>query len=212
MRSQTLAMYIPKHYKAEDQKEVVTFMKRFNFATIISTKEGLPIATHLPFIISEKDEKIIVTSHFSKANEHWKSIEKTDNLIIFTEPHAYISPSNYDKKQNVPTWNYIAIHAYGKARLIHGRKAVFEVLDKMMDNFEPAYKEQWTSLSSEYKNRMAEGIVAFEIEISDLQSKEKLSQNKKINERENIINSLSKSEHENERTIADYMNKKIKKT
>lgn len=199
-------MYIPKPYQGKKNNEVIiAFMQRFNFGPIITTVDKVPIATHLPFVIKEIDQEIVITSHLAKANEHWKHIESNENLVIFSEPHAYISPKNYDKKENVPTWNYMAIHAYGKARIIQDPTKIIHVLETMITDFEPEYKKQWDELTDEYKSKMSKGIVAFEIRITKLESKEKLSQNKKENERKNIMNSLSNSPNENERTIAEYM-------
>ena len=198
-------MYIPKHYMGKEGKEAISFMQRFNFGTMITSIQNIPIATHLPFVITQQGEDIIITSHLAKANEHSKHIENCENLIIFTEPHAYISPSHYEKQENVPTWNYIAIHAYGKARIISDPSEVMQVMESMIEDFEPSYKKQWNSLSEEYKSKMAKGVVAFEIKVSRLQYKEKLSQNKKESERKSIIQSLSQSENTQEKTIAEYM-------
>src|SRR3546814_4672540 len=97
-----------------DKNEIVDFMKRFSFATIITAKDSFPIATHLPFLVSVRGDNITLTSHFAKANEHWRDIQNNKVLVIFSEPHAYISPKHYDKELNVPTWNYISVHAYGQ--------------------------------------------------------------------------------------------------
>lgn len=198
-------MYIPKHYKGRGKEEAVAFMNKFNFATIISVIDSVPVATHLPFIISEKQGTLFLTSHFARANEHWKHIKSNVSLVIFTEPHAYVSPKHYDKKENVPTWNYISVHAYGKARLIEKEAEIAGVLEAMINSFEPEYGGQWDALPEEYKARMSRGIVAFEIEVSELQYKDKLSQNKKGSERRSIINAFSRSENTNEKNIAKYM-------
>src|SRR5689334_19249356 len=104
-------MYIPKYYKIEDVKEMVDFMKIYNFATIITSENDIPLATHLPFVIETREDKIVLVSHFAKANKQFENIERKNTLVIFTEPHAYISPSHYEKDLNVPTWNYVSIHA-----------------------------------------------------------------------------------------------------
>lgn len=198
-------MYIPKINLATDENELITFMRRYSFATIITSKDGYPVATHLPFLISGRDEKIILTSHFAKANTHWQIIENNISLIIFMEPHAYISPKHYDKELNVPTWNYIAVHAYGKGKLISDEKIVADVLEKTILTYEAAYKTQYDSLPVDYKTNLSKGIVAFEIEVTDLQGKKKLSQNKTENEQRNIIQSLSSSKLSTDRDIAFYM-------
>ena len=122
-------MYIPKRYLATDRAEIIAFMKQFSFATIITAKDNLPVATHLPFLVSTRGDEVILTAHFAKANEQWAAIENNKVLVIFTEPHAYISPRHYEKGLDVPTWNYIAIHAYGEGKLITETNKVFEVLE-----------------------------------------------------------------------------------
>lgn len=187
--------------------EAIDFMKRFSFATIVTAKDSIPIATHLPFLVTIQDDNIILTSHFAKANDHWKGIENTKTLVIFTEPHAYISPKHYDQELNVPTWNYISVHAYGQVKIISNEDKVFEMLENTIDTYETSYKQQWNNLPEEYKLRMSKAIVAFEIIVKDLQAKKKLSQNKTENERLIIIDSLSKSDEPNEQLIAGYMKK-----
>ncbi len=200
-------MYIPKINLETDIDEIVAFMKQFSFATIITAKDNFPIATHLPFLVTIKDDNVILTSHFARANEHWKDIENNKTLIIFSEPHAYISPKNYDKELNVPTWNYISIHAYGQGKLITETDKTFEVLEATIYNYETSYKHQWDNLPDEYKLKMSKGIVAFEILVTDLQAKKKLSQNRTDTEKQRIIDSLTKSNDSNEQLIADYMRK-----
>jgi len=202
-------MYIPKQYQGESREAAITFMKQFNFATIVTTVQGIPMATHLPFTIKDKaNNDLIISSHFAKANQQWKHLTEQENLVIFQEPHAYISPTHYNKKENVPTWNYLAVHAYGKAQLIEDQETVFSLLEEMMNSFEPAYKKQWDELPMTYKTKMIKGIVAFEMTVTQLNSKEKLSQNKKENERQSIINSFEQSNDMNEQLIAKYMREK----
>jgi transcriptional regulator len=201
-------MYIPKINEMTNKAEAIAFMQRFGFATIVTAENNVPLATHLPFFVLEKEGEIILTSHFAKANEQWKTIENNPILVIFTEPHAYISPKNYEKVLNVPTWNYVAVHCYGQAQIKSEPEQVFEVLEKTILTYEPDYLTQWNSLPDKYKDGMAAGIVAFEIKVTDLQAKEKLSQNKTENERKKIISQLSKSADTNEKLIADFMQEK----
>lgn len=198
-------MYIPKVNIATDKTEIIEFMKRFSFATIITSKDNFPTATHLPFVVTTKDDHIVLTSHFAKANEHWQDIENKNVLVIFNEPHAYISTKNYDKELNVPTWNYISIHAYGQGKLITEIDKTFEILEKTIDNYETSYRQQWDNFPEDYKIKMSKGIVAFEIIITDLQAKKKLSQNRTETEQRKIIDTLSKSTDTNELLIAKYM-------
>jgi len=200
-------MYIPKINLATNKDEIVAFMQQFSFATIITSKDNIPVATHLPFLVTLKDDDIVLTAHFAKANEQWADIENNKVLVIFSEPHAYISPKHYDKELNVPTWNYIAVHAYGQGKLITDTKKVFDVLEATIDNYETAYRQQWDNFPEEYKLKMSNGIVAFNICVTDLQAKKKLSQNRSDTEKQKIIDTLSKSNDTNEQLIAAYMRK-----
>ncbi len=199
-------MYTPERYKGHDLENAIAFIRQYNFGTIVSQYQEQPLGSHLPFVISQREsEKLILSSHFAKANPQWTNLEGQSVLIIFTEPHAYISPKFYNKKQNVPTWNYIAVHVYGNVKLVQDEGKVFEMLEEMMENFEAAYKSQWNELDASYKIAMAKGIVAFEMEIEDLQFKQKLSQNKKQEEQDRIIKHFSESEDDNEKAIAHFM-------
>ena len=198
-------MYIPKYFEQKDNEKSIAFMRAYNFALLVSVKEDLPIATHLPFVIEEKDNIIILTSHLSKANEQWKTFADKEVLIVFAEPHAYISPTLYETKQNVPTWNYIAVHAYGKIKILNSNEEKLKVLHKQMQTFEADYIEQFKNLDNKYIDGLLKGIVAFEIIVTDLQSKEKLSQNKTANERNNIKQHLLDSDDNVKKKVGEQM-------
>ena len=198
-------MYIPKFNAFPDKNEVISFIRKYSFGTIITSENNLPVATHLPFLVEEKDGQVIISSHFAKANPQELDVAGNSNLVIFTEPHAYISPKNYPKEEEVPTWNYIAVHAYGRARLLETEEEKFKLLEHTINNYEAEYFKQWEKLPYEFKSKMIKGIVGFEIIVTDLQAKSKLSQNRSEVEKENIIHSLSNSPFETEREIAQYM-------
>jgi transcriptional regulator len=198
-------MYIPSFNKFENQQEAIAFMQRYSFATIVSVKDGLPVATHLPFLVEQKDDKVILRAHFAKVNPQAKDSIDTDVLVIFTEPHAYISPKHYEKVESVPTWNYLAVHAYGKCKLLDGEENKAALLKATIENFEANYLKQWDSLPDQYKQNMMKGIVAFEIVVDDLQAKAKLSQNRAESERKNIVSELDQSENTAEKETAEYM-------
>ena len=198
-------MYIPKAFLTTDQSEIISFIKKYSFGTIITVDEGKPIATHLPFLVVEQDEKMFLKSHFASVNPQAKSLEGQEILVIFTEPHAYVSPKFYEKKQNVPTWNYLAVHIYGGAKIIEDEAGKLELLEKTIQNYEEEYLKQWNNLALDYKLKMLKGITAFEIEVSDIQAKKKLSQNKTVIEQQNIIKAFENSADSNENQIAEYM-------
>lgn len=198
-------MYIPKYFAEEDEEKILAFMREYNFAALVTAENDHPTATHLPFIIEKRADKIILSAHLAKANLHWKQFDR-EILVIFQEPHAYISPLLYGEKNNVPTWNYVAVHAYGKAEIFETAEENLNFLAKMVEAFDPNYfQTDWREMTEAYKIKLAAGVVAFEIEVTDLQAKKKLNQNKPGKTAENVVKAFEKSEHQNEREIARFM-------
>lgn len=202
-------MYIPPYYKENDEQKLIEFMQAYNFATLISTKDSNISATHLPFVIEKRGEKLFLVCHMAKANPQWEAFTQNEVLVIFQGPHAYISPSHYEKQQNVPTWNYIAVHASGKTKIILEHTEVISLMEKTINHFEKGFYQQWKNLSPEYVNGMLKAIVGFEIEVTKLEGKFKLSQNKTKNEQLNIVESLGKSEDTVQNEISKEMRKKL---
>lgn len=198
-------MYIPSHFKFENEIDKVTFMKRYSFGTIITVKDDLPIATKLPFFIDDSSDRLKLISHFAVANEQAKYIEDKPSLIIFSEPHAYISPTHYDKRESVPTWDYISVHAYGTAKIITEEPLKLEALEQMIRFYEKSYMQQWQDLPAKFKTGMMRGIIAFELEITDLQGQKKLSQNKSEIEIKRITDHLENSNNTVEKELAEFM-------
>ncbi len=189
-----------------DRDKMISFMKAYSFATIVTVEDNMPAATHLPFVITESETGLILSAHFAKANSQWKQLtNKNQVLVIFAEPHAYISPRHYDSELNVPTWNYMSVHTYGKAEIVSDERGGIDELEKLINRYEPEYLDQWKNLPADMKLKLLQAIVPFRITVEDVQAKEKLSQNKNESERQRIIDSLQKSEHSTERDIAEYM-------
>lgn len=198
-------MYTPNLFQFTNDAEKIAFMKRYSFATMVTLKGDIPIATQLPFYIDDSSDKLVLSAHFAVANEQAGYMEASQSLVIFSQPHAYISPKHYDKRESVPTWNYMAVHAYGKAKVIQDENAKIKVLEQLITFHDETYLEQWNSLSDRYKQGMLKGIVAFEMEVTDLQGQKKISQNKSENEKQRIIKHLNETEHAVEKDIAAYM-------
>lgn len=200
-------MYIAKQFEIKEEAEKIAFMKQYSFATMVTTKAGVPIATQLPFLITKNAGSLVLSAHFASANEQTCYIEEHTSLVIFSEPHAYISPAHYDKLESVPTWDYVAVHAYGKAKIVADENEKIKALENMILFYEPGYLGQWNKLSEKFKRGMIRGIVVFDLEVTDLQGQKKISQNKTEIERERIAAHLEKSDVSSEKAIADYIRK-----
>jgi transcriptional regulator len=184
-------MYIPEFNRVEDRATALAFMRSNPFAILVSTSETGPFATHLPLLIDDSAGQITVRGHFAKANPHWQLIEKQESLVIFHGPHAYISPSLYEIRESVPTWNYATVHAYGKGTLLPHEQDAKKLLEGLIAYFDDSYRSQWNSLSNDYRTRMLRHIVAFEIAATRIETKFKLSQNRTKAEQENVIRALA---------------------
>lgn len=190
-------MYIPEYFRIRNPEDTVAFMRANPFAILISTTDSGPFATHLPLFVraAGKEEKIILRGHVAKANPHWRYLEQQPQcLTIFHGAHSYISPDNYSARESVPTWNYGAVHLYGNARVFSSPEELQGVLHDLIGTFDPTYASQWATLDEAYRERMLRQIVGFEIEVTKVEGKFKLSQNRTREDQANVIASLEKAE------------------
>ena len=201
-------MYIPKHFEEKDKAKLISFMKEYNFAAIVNSAKKRYWATHIPFLVFESGDDIILKAHMAKANPQWANFKVDEEvLVIFQEPHSYISPSLYENKVSVPTWNYIAVHAYGVPKIMPSDEDKISLLEETFKAFESGFKHQWDTLPEDYKNELLSGIVAFEIKVTNLEGKFKLSQNRTEGDRERIINKLENDKDSVKADIAKHMKK-----
>lgn len=185
-------MYIPNANRVDEQAELLAFMQAHSFATLVSLVQGELFATHLPLVIVEQEAQILVRGHLAKANPHWQELAtQREVLVIFQGPHAYISPSHYEKWESVPTWNYIAVHAYGSARLIQDEAGLLATLAELIAATEATYQQQWDSLPDKFRHGLLNGIVAFEIAVTRLEGKFKLSQNRPAGDQVSVATALA---------------------
>ena len=189
-------MYIPKAFREDDISAIHTLIREYSFAALITQREGVPFATHLPFMLdAERGPNGTLLAHMARANPQWHDFASAQEvLVIFQGPHAYISPSWYEVELSVPTWNYAVAHAYGLPRLIEDQEKLYDLLKILIQTHEAQFENPWPfQLSDDYLKKMMRGIVGFEIEITRLEGKFKLSQNRSETERENVIAALQES-------------------
>lgn len=185
-------MYVPSKFRDDDRERQIAFMRQFSFALLVSSGDQGPTATHVPVTVREGEDGLVVGGHVAKANPHWRVLEAGETLVVFSGPHAYVSPRHYDAWESVPTWNYLALHAYGPALVIHGAENL-ALLAELVEQHEPVYWGRWQGLSERYRRGMLGGIVGFEVRVRRIEAVAKLSQNKSEGERELIAVSLAGS-------------------
>lgn len=169
-------------------------MRANPFTILVSNTAEGPFATHLPLVTRENGTELVLRGHVAKANPHWRHLEADPRcLTIFHGPHSYISPTNYSTRENVPTWNYGTVHAYGNARTFHSSEDLLGILHELIPMFEPPYADQWAKLNETYRQRMLGHIVGFEIAVTKIEAKFKLSQNRTKDEQQKVIESLGRA-------------------
>ena len=177
-------MYIPKHFEVSDNNEVFAFIEANGFGQLISNSEGRLFATHIPFALSEDKTKLLC--HLARQNPQTEDIESQDVLVTLQGPHDYISPSWY-ASPGVPTWNYQAVHIYGRCICFSEPEALGELVESLTANYESQFPTPW---QPEYRPSMLGAIVGIEISISDIQCKYKLSQNRSQQDQQQVIAQL----------------------
>ena len=207
-------MYVPEMFALEDPQRVAEVMTRFNFALFVTALPGrAPTATHLPFMYdAERGPHGTLVAHMAKANPHWRDFAALaeagqEALVVFWGPHGYVSPSWYGPGDAVPTWNYIAVHAYGAPRLIEDATEVRAMLERLVAIHEAGSAAPWSMARNDekYTARMQRGIAAFEIPVTRLEAKAKLSQNKTPGIRGRVVASLRAASDAESQVLAEWM-------
>ena len=184
-------MYSPKFNQITDRDLLIEAMQSYSFAILFgpqSTPDAPAplVATHLPLVVKDEGEHGLIEGHFAKANPHWQSLAGRETLVVFPGPHSYVSPTNYVEELSVPTWNYIAIHAYGTLQLVEDDTGKDTLLAGLIQANEPAFADQWRRSPDGFRRTMLAGIVAFRIPIARIEGKFKISQNRAPEERRNV--------------------------
>lgn len=200
-------MFTPAHYKNENIHEIKDFLVNNSFGILVNQVDGKPWATHIPLELDvDSDGNDILVGHIAKANSQWKYFEKnTQVLCIFNGPHSYVSSSWY-KVEDVPTWNYIAVHIYGTLK-VQDEEALLSSLHKLVDKYEMGSKNPISIHDMSPKTMLQiKGIVGFEIKIEDIQATYKLSQGRE-QDHPKIISELEVLENSGSAALAKCMRK-----
>ena len=197
-------MYSPAHFQVDDPATLVAFMRQHSFATIVTHDGQAPQATHMPVLLDAGGRTLI--SHMARANPQWRHFENGQEvLVIFTGPHAYISPAWYATAPAVPTWNYTAVHAYGIPRIVTSHERFAQMLHDLTEHYESGRENRWHGeLPTEFRDKLMHGIVGVEIEITRIEGKFKLSQNRP-DDAPGVIAALAASADQTDREVATMM-------
>lgn len=205
-------IYSPAAFREPDRDALHALIEMHGFATLISPDADDPLITHLPLLLDRGRGGAagMLLGHVARANPHWHRLqERPDALAVFHGPHAYVSPSWYGVHPSVPTWNYAVVHARGRARLIEDAAALEALVRKLVETFENGRPAPWRMrLPADYQQGMLRGIVGFEIEITQLTGKFKLSQNRTPDDRQRVAAALQ-SGRADEQEVAALMRERV---
>ena len=169
-------MFVPDHHRNDNASEIRAFLKANSFGVLVSQYQNKPWATHIPLELeTTEDGKEVLTAHIAKANPQWHEFDQNEEVLcIFNGPHSYISSSWY-KEEEVPTWNYIAVHVYGKLKIL-SEEEVMASMHRLVDKYEANSKNPISLKNmAPHTLKQVKGVVGFQIEITDIQAQYKLS-------------------------------------
>lgn len=195
-------MYSPSYNRIEDRAEALDFMRAHNFALIVTGTGGALHASHLPVLVDATGTGLALDMHMAKANPQWQEFFDEEVLVVFSGPHAYVSPRWYEAAERVPTWNYAAVHAYGTVSVVDDPQAKRAAQRRLVAAMDPQWLPKFDALRGEYVADMLRGIVNFRVAVTRLETRWKLSQNRGRREQELIIAALEKSSDPAARALA----------
>jgi transcriptional regulator len=209
-------MYVPKRYQEPDLAIVEALIRANDFGTLVSHDGQRPLASHLLMALHRRDGgSLVLNGHMARANPQWRTLDPTaDVLAIFSGPHTYISPRWYNHV-NVPTWNYMAAHVYGKPHVITDDDELRGVLRSLVNRHEadsgatPAYRLE--TLPEDFLVQQMKAIVGFQIDVTTIEASFKLSQNRDEQSYDNVVKELYRREDENSHAVADAMQERREK-
>jgi len=177
-------MYLPEHFKVSDQDEIFSFIRANAFGQLVSIDAGRPCVSHLPFLVG--DDRGVLHCHLARQNPQWQTLGEQQVLVTFLGPHDYISPSWY-QNPGVPTWNYQAVHVYGRCRVFDDAETLAGVVHALSQRYESAFEKPW---QPQYRDAMLKAIVGVEIIIDEIEAKYKLSQNRPAADHQGVVDHL----------------------
>jgi transcriptional regulator len=201
-------MYVPAAFAEKDLETLHALIDDHGFATLVTNTASGPTATHLPIMLDRtRGPQGTLVAHLARANPHARALDDADALAIFLGPHGYISPSWYGQHPSVPTWNYAAVHVYGRAKMVDDPARLDAMVRQLVEQYESGRAKPWSTdgLPADYMKGMLRGIVGVEIEIARIEGKLKLSQNRNAADRKAVIAALNDAASAEDRALGAYM-------
>jgi len=204
-------MYTPPYNRIERRAEIVEMMRAHNFCLLVTGAGGELHGSHLPCLVDERGERgeggeqLVIELHMAKANPQWQQFFDDEVMVVFSGPHAYVSPRWYARTEAVPTWNYAAVHAYGKVTVFDDRDEKYAAQRRLVAAHDPDWLGGFDAQARDYVDSLLSGIVVFEVGVTRIDARWKLSQNRDREEQDRVIDNLERSAAAGDQALAALM-------
>lgn len=202
----SVLLYIPRYYRIDDREKVAALLSQNPFGLMVAYDNSRPIAVHIPFEFSERENRLVLEGHVSRGNPIWRvAPSNPEVLVVFQGPHTYISPSWY-RDPNVPTWNYLAVHLYGACRVMT-QPELETFLERLVERYEAgrANARTWNTLPPDFRQKEMRGIVGLTVTVERIDAAAKMSQNRNDEDFHHIVESLDGSASQSDRDVGGVM-------
>ncbi|MEE8453646.1 MAG: FMN-binding negative transcriptional regulator [Limibaculum sp.] len=201
-------MYLRPTFTMTDRETQLNVIRDAGWGCIVGMRDGVPIASHLPFLVKGEPGRETLDGHMARANPHWKTFaDGAEVLVVFQGPHTYVTPSLSKAERALPTWNYAAVHVYGRPVIVDAPDKVRALIKRLVDFRESRFDRPWRmeSLGEGWVDRKLRGIVGFEPPIERMEAIFRLMQNRSAEDRRRVVDALAKSDDTNAQGVAALM-------
>jgi len=202
-------MYTPPYNRIEDRAEILGVMRAHNFCLLVTGAGGALHGSHLPCLVDERGAQLVIELHMAKANPQWQQFFEDEVMVVFSGPHGYVSPRWYARQPAVPTWNYAAVHAYGTVTVLDDATTKQASQRRLVAAHDPDWLGEFDALTQDYIGQMLGGIVVFEVAVTRIDARWKLSQNRGRDEQARIIEHLEREGRAGDRVLAELTRKHL---
>lgn len=201
-------MYLRRAFTNTERETQLGVVRDAGWGCLFGSDDGIPIASHLPFMVVGDHDHEILEGHMSRANPHWKTFSSDEELLaVFQGPHTYVTPSLSRAENTLPTWNYAAVHVYGRPTIVSEPERVRALIGRLVEYREAEFEMPWRldGLDEEWVASRLRGIVAFEMRIERMEATFRLMQNRALDDRERVAVALASADDTNSQEVAALM-------
>jgi len=201
-------MYLRRMFTVTDRETQLNVIRDAGWGCLFGMKDGVPVASHLPFLVVGEPGRERLEGHMSRANPHWETFASAAEILaVFQGPHTYVTPSLSKAERALPAWNYAAVHVYGRPEIVDAPDDVRALITRLVDFRESLFDAPWRleSLDQAWVDSKLRGIVSFQMPIERMEATFRLMQNRSVEDRRRVADAFAESDDTNEQGVAAMM-------